>query len=287
MRALKHGSALRRELPAARCIPYRAHVSASVVTTVFGDYVQAFRLSGVSFETADDVQLNTCHARLNVLWRNIASPNVALWTHLIRHREPVHAPGGQGSAFAERLADKYHRRLAGETLMGNELYLSLVYRPVPTATTGLANKLLASLQRNESLLALKDGLDICDKLGDTVRATLARYEPESLGSYHHDGRPYSRLLEFLSLLANGERQVCPLPCAPLNEVLATSRLFFGTEAIEYRLPTRTRVGAMLGIKEYATPSAVGMYDPLLSAPFPFVLTQSFAPLSQTCRAGAA
>ncbi len=25
--------------------------------------------------------------RLNVLWRNIASPQVALWTHVIRRRE--------------------------------------------------------------------------------------------------------------------------------------------------------------------------------------------------------
>ena len=45
-----------------------------------GDYVQAFRLSGASFETADDEQLNNWHERLNVLWRNIARENVVLWT---------------------------------------------------------------------------------------------------------------------------------------------------------------------------------------------------------------
>src|ERR1039458_7458640 len=37
---------------------------------------------------------------------------------------------------------------------------------------------------------------------------------------------------------------------------------------------------MLGIKEYPTPTAVGMYDQLLSAPFSFVLTQSFAFLTK-------
>ena len=68
--------------------------------------------------------------------------------------------------------------------------------------------------------------------------------------------------------------------APINEVLATSRIFFGTEALEYRLPTGTRTGAMLGIKEYPTPTMVGMFDALLSAPFPFVLTQSFAFLTK-------
>ncbi len=72
----------------------------------------------------------------------------------------------------------------------------------------------------------------------------------------------------------------PLPRGPLNRALATTRLFFGTEAIEYRSPTATRVGAMLGIKEYPTPTVVGMYNRLLSAPFAFVLTQSFAFLTK-------
>jgi type IV secretion system protein VirB4 len=37
---------------------------------------------------------------------------------------------------------------------------------------------------------------------------------------------------------------------------------------------------MLGIKEYPTPTTVGMFDALLSTPFPFVLTQSFAFLTK-------
>src|SRR6202012_1653127 len=67
---------------------------------------------------------------------------------------------------------------------------------------------------------------------------------------------------------------------PLNRALATSRLLFGTETVEYRLPTVSRVGGMLGIKEYPTPSAVGMYNRLLSAPFAFVATQSFSFLTK-------
>ena len=57
-------------------------------------------------------------------------------------------------------------------------------------------------------------------------------------------------------------------------------MLFGSEAIEYRLAVRSRVGAMLGIKEYPTPSVVGMYNRLLSAPFSLVLTQSFTFLSR-------
>ena len=107
----------------------------------------------------------------------------------------------------------------------------------------------------------------CAKLRQTLAASLARYEPEALGMYE-ERRPLLAMLEFFALLINGEWQRMPLPRAPLSEVLANARLLFGTETIEYRHDDDTRLGAVLGIKEYPTPTVVGMFDGLLSAPFP-------------------
>ena len=67
---MRRATALRRELPAAFRIPYRAHVSANVLRTDAGEYLQIFKLDGGSFETADDEVLNNWHERLNVLWRS-------------------------------------------------------------------------------------------------------------------------------------------------------------------------------------------------------------------------
>jgi type IV secretion system protein VirB4 len=270
---------------AAERIPYAAHVAGNLVKTAFGDYVQIFRLGGASFESADDEQLNTWHERLNVLWRNIASAQVALWAHVVRRREIAVQAGAHRTGFAGSLNDKYEERLHGQTLMVNEWYLAAVYRPTSGAATGLVSKLLAKTQRDGSELDLRDAFSACEKLGQTLEASLARYEPEPLGVYKRGARVHSSLLEFLAYLINGEWQPMPLPRAPLHDVLATTRLSFGTEAIEYRLPTATRVGAMLGIKEYPTPTVVGMYDRLLSAPFPFVLTQSFAFLTKAAGQG--
>src|SRR5579863_9909855 len=108
---------LRRELPAARHIPYAAHVAPEVLVTSAGDYLQTFRLAGASFETADDETLNNWHERLNVAWRNIASPNVALWSHIIRRRSNARLPDSPGRSFADQLARRYQMRLANETLM--------------------------------------------------------------------------------------------------------------------------------------------------------------------------
>jgi type IV secretion system protein VirB4 len=281
----KRAGALRREMTAARHIPCSSHVSLHVVKTVFGDYLQVFRLAGTSFESADDDQLNTLHERLNVLWRNIASPNLALWTHVVRRRERCGLPEACAPGFAWHLATKYRDRLATETLMLNELYLALIYRPVATAATGFVARLISRTDPDGSRLELVDALDACSKIAQTVQASLARYEPELLGAYRAGSAWYSSVLEYLGALVNGEWQRMPLPRAPVNEVLSTTRLLFGAEAIEYRTATRTRVGAILGIKEYPTPAGIGMYNRLLSAPFAFVLTQSFTFLTKAASQG--
>jgi type IV secretion system protein VirB4 len=286
MRTVSRSSALRREITAADRVPYVAHVAPHVVRTACGDYLQTFRLGGAGFETNDDAELNNWHERLNVLWRNIASPNVALWTHVVRRRAQIGSGGVAGSAprrdhyFADRLHACYQQRICGATLMQNELYLSVLYRPAAGLATGLVSRALARTERHGAQRELDEALDACEKLSQTMSASLLRYEPELLGCYLDSKAWCSSLLEYLGVLINGEWQRMPLPRTPLNQMLTSTRLLFGTETIEYRSPTETRVGAMLGIKEYPTPSTVGMYNQLLSAPFSFVLTQSFAFLTK-------
>jgi type IV secretion system protein VirB4 len=285
MSVMRRTSIVRREFIASRRIPFSAHVGPAIITTSGGDFIQTFRLAGASFESADDETLNNWHERLNVTWRNIASPNISLWSHIVRRRDFTHAAKSMGATFADQLARRYQARLVNETLMVNELYLSVVFRPVTGAAPSLASKLLSRRDSPSNNADLSESLDACAKLGQALVASLARYEPDRLGIYERHGRRYSRLLEFFSLLVNGESQPCPLPLAPLCEVLATNRVLFGSETIEYRSPSETRWGAVLGIKEYPTPTTVGMYDALLSAPFPFVLTQSFTFLTKATGQG--
>ena len=273
-------AAMRHELTVARHIPYTAHVAPEIVRTAFGDYLQVFRLGGASFESADVEQLNVWHEKLNVLWRNVAAPGVALWSHIIRRRETPRPSEARSDGFASTLYEKYRRRLAGEILMVNELYLAVLYRPAAGRAAGLLSGVMSRLQPASPRLETADALEACRKLAQALCASMARYEPESLGCYQDSGRWYSSLVEYLALLVNAERQRMPLPRGPLSAALATARLYFGGEVVEYRAATGSRVGAMLGIKEYPTPSVTGMLDRLLSAPFAFVLTQSFAFLSK-------
>ncbi|PZQ77694.1 MAG: VirB4 family type IV secretion/conjugal transfer ATPase [Variovorax paradoxus] len=275
-------STLRREVSAAAMIPLVAHVDEHVARTRAGDYVQTLRLSGASFESADDEDINSWHERLNVTYRNIGSPNIAIWTHVVRRRETGYPAGRTVAGFADEVERRYRQKMAGERLMVNELYLSVVYRPQPTRLGNAALRILKRTDAEGARTELRDSLDACAKLRQELLASLERYDPEPLGVYRIEGVNvlFSSLAEFHGFLINGEWQRMPLPRSPLNEVLATSRPFFGNEAMEYRTGTQTRIGAFLGIKEYPTPTAPGMFGALLTAPFPFVLTQSFTFLAK-------
>jgi type IV secretion system protein VirB4 len=276
-------SRIRRERHISSHVPYLAHVSEHVVTSRAGEFVQVFRLAGVGFETADPASLNGWHERLNILWRNIGSPHVALWTHIVRRRARI-TPVASAAGFAESLNARYLNRLSGERLMLNELYLSVVYRPVVGAAPGLLARLLARAG-SAAPVDVHEGIEACDKLAGTIGASLRDADPERLGLQGAGALPYSRVLEFLGLLLDGESQPIALPRAPLGEVLGTARCLIGSEVIEYRQAVATRAAAVLGIKEYPTPTRVGMYDRLLGAPFAFVLTQSFAFLSRAAAQG--
>ena len=271
---------LARELGMRQHIPYSVHVAPGVIRTRNGDYLQVLRLGGQSFESADAEQINGWHERLNVLWRNVAEPGLALWTHVVRRRETVLAHPPAEAGFAGRLRSRYLQQLRTERLMVNEIYLSTLYRPTPGRARHLLARLLANAHPADQARELAEALQVCARLGRTLSAALARYDPQLLTCYRDAGRWYSEPLEFLSLLINGERLRVPLPHGPLDAALGTTRLYFGNELIEYRMVAATRLGAMLGIKEYPTPSVAGMLDALLAAPFSFVLTQSFAFLAK-------
>jgi len=126
-------------------------------------------------------------------------------------REPV---AQACAARATRLAprDPYpFAPLRDEKLMVNELYLSTVYRPTSGMATGLASKLLKGTAPGASAFELADALEACAKLRETLRASLARYEPEVLSLYARAGRTCSGPLSFLATLINGEVRDVPLP----------------------------------------------------------------------------
>ena len=134
MLSLGKASAIRRAMTAAQRIPYvPAWRRRFQQICLRRNCIQVFRLAGASLRPTTVGELKNWHERLNVLWRNIAGPTVALWVFrfVAPRREGDAAAGDIGTnspaPFADRLPE-IPSPLANETVV-SELYLAVVYRP--------------------------------------------------------------------------------------------------------------------------------------------------------------
>ena len=271
-------------------LPYSSQLDEGTVRTRNGEVFRIFKIVGVAHESADDEDLNGWQEGLNILLRNIASPSVSLHSHVIR-RASNNYPGGTFKAgFSQGLNEKYRASLQNTRMLINELYLTVIYKR-EESVVGVWEQLatwITSLidgPNKEGLLArYEDDLHKLDEVCQQVASSLGRYDARLLTTYEKPGPAgpivFSEPLEFLAFLLNGEMQPIPLPTCPVSEVLCTSRPLAGREVIEQRGVTQSCISGILSIKEYPAKTVSTMLNGLLSAPYEFVLSQSFNCLSK-------
>lgn len=256
-------------------VPYTVHSSDFNIRTRLGDTLTVFKVAGAAHEATDDEDINAWHESLAGMVKAIGSGQIALWSHTVRRPRNEFPAGNFEDNFAGRLNEKYRELMGRSDMMVNEHYLTVVLRkPFGFGgwLTGSHKKTVAAMKEN-----LEDANSTLDELAETVMAAMTRYKPRRLGIYEANGVLYSEAAEFLSFLVNGEWQREPLPIGPMNYAMTTSRVSFGYEQIEVRTPETSFISKMLGIPEYRTErTEPGWFNNLLTLPFPFVLSQSFA-----------
>ena len=283
--AFKYADAFKNEEPTAAFIPYSSHVTKNTVKLANGDYMQTIRMQGAAHESADVQDINIWHDQLNGFMRNIASPHVAVWSHVVR-REYGEYPGGEFEpGFCRDFNEKYKKHMASDRMLVNELYVTLIYRPQPSKAGKLLD-LFGKKSSQELQEKQRDELEALDDVVGAAMAALDRYEPELLGCYEHKGIMFSEVLEFLAFLVDGEWRRFPLPRAEIRDVLATSRPFFGKGGLmSVKTPTGAQYGAIVTIQEYPSITCPGILNELLGMSCEFVLSQSFTFLSKPVAIG--
>ena len=271
------------ENEAAEFIPYQTHVDEHTIKTHSGDYLQIIRLQGVAHESVAPEQVILWKEQFNLLLRNIASPDVCIWTHLVRREHKVFPQGEFECEFDRNLNDKYAAKVCQSQLMINELYLTVIYR----GQSSNVSAWFASPRRLTQQALIAEQQQAINKLNDvvsTVIASMEAYQPQLLGTYFDsdigNGVFFSEPLTVLDYLVNGEWQPRVLPKADIAASLMRVRPLFGGDTFALKGITQTRFGACLGISEYPEQTEAGLLNALLSAPFELVLTQSFQFLSK-------
>jgi type IV secretion system protein VirB4 len=279
------------QVPVADYIPFGTHVAPGVIKLRrSGDYIAAWRVEGMSFETSDPDEVAARKEGLNNLLRALGGGHYALWSHKIRRRVRERLRGDYANDFCRELNDRYYASFdkvdarTGDELdaqMSTELYLTLVYRPAPSTIAHLFRR--ATLRRLEEIKAKEEeDLDTLDDAAKQLAASLSRYDPERLATFTRDGVVYSALAGFLGYLINGVWEDVPLRRAALCEYLPTSRLWFGDQngMMEIWHPNEKKYAGFLDFQDYPKFSEPGMNNGILYGNYEYIETQSFSILNK-------
>ncbi|WP_411287212.1 VirB4 family type IV secretion/conjugal transfer ATPase [Phenylobacterium sp.] len=270
-----------REASAGARLPYARHVDDITIETRDGMRLQVIHLAGLPFETADTEEVNYRKALRDGALRALASSRFALYHHIVRREVSPQVEGDYADDFSRELDEAWKARLASKRLYVNDLFLTLVRRPLQ-GRVGLiegAIRAVTGASGGQAQTRAAEALEQreLDAARESLLAALSPYGARTLSVYDTAAGPCSEPLEFLSSLFNGEVRPVLLPRSDLGEHIPYRRISFGAETLELARTgaVERTFGAMISIKEYPPQTAPGMLDDLLRLPYQLVISQSF------------
>ena len=268
-----------KEQPGGKHLPYARHVDDHTIETRDGLLMQVIQVRGLLFETADTEELDYRKQLRDAMLQAVGSSRFALYHHVVRRQIDVGLSDGYPDPFSRQLDTAWRKRLESKRLFVNEIFLTLVRRPLQ-GRVGRLDRLRERLGRATTTAPEVGSAYERRELAqarDALMAALGSYEPRLLSVYETPHGPCSEPLEFLSLLYNGEMRPVLLPLEELASYLPYRRVSFGQETVELG-PAGASPRSFLGvisIKDYPGQTVAGMFDELLRLPFELTMSQSF------------
>lgn len=277
-----------REAPAGAHLPYARHIDDVTIQTRDGLLMQTIRLGGLLFETADSAELNYRATLRDAMLRTLGSSRFAIYHHVVRRRAEAALRPVTADDFSARLDARWQERLGGKQLYVNELFLTIIRRPLQ-GRIGIADRMrglfTGKSKRNAGQIAAEK--HALDRAREALMASLGAYEPHVLSIYDTPEGKRSEPLEFLSCLFNADLRPVALPHGDLGHFIPARRVSFGQDCVELGPagPLARRFVAMVSIKDYPGATFPGMFDELYRLPFELQVTQSFAMVERAAALG--
>jgi len=266
-----------REQPSGKHLPYARHVDDQTIETRDGLLIQVIQVRGLLFETADTDEISYRKRLRDAALQAIGSSRYAVYHHIIRREAEVALDADYRDGFTQKLDAAWRARLSARKLYVNDLFLTLVRRPLQGKVGGLDRLRKRFGKVVEQLDASRYELQQLNQTRDALIASLGSYDPRVLTVYSTKQGHCSEVLEFLSYLFNGEMRPVLLPMQDVGDYLPYRRISFGQDAIELGragVSPRQFLG-LVSVKDYPGQTAPGMLDELLRLPFELTISQSF------------
>ena len=264
-------------------IPFSTHVSSSVLKTTGGDYLLVWHLGGLPFVGREEWEIEHRHNTFNRMLQTLRAPdfvNVAFWVHDVRRKRRIKDNSQFEQAFNQQMSDAYFEALSSQKIMQNELYLTMIYRPVVTGKRFVeksTNTIQLQSEQDQAVGKIQE-------LAGNVEAVLKDYSPYRLGMYEaSNGIVFSEALEFFGYLLNRIDEPVPVLQSPVHSYLPVSRHMFSDKTGDFIINTPNGVnhfGAILNIKEFTDGTYPGILNGLKYLDFDYVITHSFSPMGR-------
>ncbi len=258
-------------------VPYTYAVTPEIVSTKRLEYVTVIKLDGRSAIGSNPQEKFEWVEALNNTLKGLNAGDIAFYSHLIRKKVQTVSGGQFAPGFARDFDAAYTATFARDSLMINELYLSVLVRQAK-------DPVLNSLARFEKMTAAERTAwqaEAIMRLNETVRIlcdALKRYGPTVLSIPERDGYAFCEPMEFVSELLNGRKTPVPVTREYLCDTLPLARPVFARwgELAELRLPDEKRFFGILEFRDFPDELKPGHLDDLLQSHHEFVLTQSWS-----------
>jgi type IV secretion system protein VirB4 len=267
-----------REKAAGDHLPYACHINEHTLRTRDGLLMQIIHLRGLHFETADTEELDYRKRLRDAMLQAVGTSRFALYHHVVRRRVDAELAPEFPDDFSKRLDDRWRARLATKQLYVNELFLTLIRRPVQ-GRLGILDRMRSWFGSATSDRAAAEASELreLNAAREALMAALGSYAPRLLGLYETRHGDCSEPIEFLANLFNGDMRPMFLPHEDLGQFIPWRRISFGQEIVELGAEGTHPASylGLLSLKDYPGHTTSGMFDDLLRLPYELTIAQSF------------
>ena len=273
-----------KEFSSSEFIPYLCHWNSNTILTKRKELMQVIKIEGFSFETADDEDVDIRKNIRNLLLKGMASGNLGIYFHMIRHRQSVFGDNDpvpeMPSMFAQYVEEKWRKKHARKSAFSNDLYITIIHRP-DTKGAAIVEHVIKSLAHRADKraweLSMIEACEMLDEVADRIMTTYRDYGARKLGIIETPNGAFSEVLQFFGRIVNcGAENNMLVPTMDISHYLANHRLYFGNRSIEIQGPNGSRFAGIVSIKEYGPQTAANIFDTFLKLPYELIMSQSFS-----------
>lgn len=267
-------------------LPYAGHSEDPKVAITFDNSLLAMiQLHGLPFELMPVGARRARVSLINTLLRRLADADLSLFFHMVHHNNAA-SPAPQPTSsveFVRNLMASYQETLLSpETVYRNDWFITVLVRQAAKLTRyQQVRDLLPGGKSMRPLKATRAGRHMLEDAVRTLMTDLADYKPIRLGLTEVPSDldecmiPVSEIGSALYLIRTGMTEVIPHTTGSLAQAIYTNPVVFRKQHFDLNIPGVDRVGAMIGLGNYPVRPRPGMWNNLMSAPYPCVVSHSF------------